>query len=452
MEKETSFAKALLVLGINVVTLMLGVVVLGLEPHVPILINIGIVLLFGRKLKITWDELIAGMYKTLAESVGVLLTVLMVGVVVGTWTMCGTVPTVIYYGLLIFSPKWFLLSILLLCFAMAFVTGSSWTTAGTIGVAFMGVGISLGIPAGITAGCIISGALCGDLQSPLGAATNLTASVSKADLYETLKSLALITIPTIIMCGIFFTFIGFEYGDIGADTKQVTEIMQGIMSEFYISPVMLIPIAVLFSMILLKIPTVPTLITASVSGIFLSAILQGNSLKLSFMSMYSGYLSDTGIELLDKLLTRGGLMSMSSTVLLIIFALALAGCLERTKVMIAVVEKISSILKQRFSLIVTSYAISTILGFFSADCHMAIVLSSNAMQEKYDEIGIKRTVLARTVHDGATGLAPLIPWTTAGVYMSSTLGASVGEYLPYFALGYIMTVVTLLSAFTGRGL
>lgn len=448
-ERNASFLMALSVLIINILVLLVGVVVLKLEPHVPILINIGIVLLFGLFLHIPWPELIAGMHKTVAESVGVLLTVLMVGVVVGTWTMCGTVPAVIYYGLMIFSPQWFLISILVLCFIMAFVTGSSWTTAGTIGVAFMGVGISLGIPAGITAGCIISGALCGDLQSPLGAATNLTASISKVDLYETLHSLVYITIPTIIGCGVIFTILGFKYSEAAADTTQVAEIMNGLNETFNLGPILLLPVVVLLAMIFMKIPTVPTLITASLCGVALSVICQGNSLAASLTSMYSGYVSNTGVELLDKLLTRGGLMAMASTVLLIIFALALAGCLERTKVMIAVIEKISGILRKRFSVITVSYVMSTVLGFFSADCHMAIVLTSNALREKFDQLGIHRCVLARTIHDGATGLAPLVPWTTAGVYLSATLGVSVGEYIPYFMLGYVMTVVTLFYGATG---
>lgn len=442
---------ALSVLLVNILVLLTGVVFLKLEPHVPILINIGIVLCFGIFRRISWTELIAGMHKAVADSVGVFLTILMVGVVVGTWTMCGTVPVVIYYGLMFFSPQWFLISIMILCFIMAFVTGSSWTTAGTIGVAFMGVGISLGIPAGLTAGCIISGAMCGDKQSPLGAATNLTAAISKVDLYETLHSLVYVTIPSIVGCGIIFTVLGFRYSKVTADTTQVEEIMNGLASTFHLSPVLILPIIVLLILIFLKIPTVPTLITASLCGVLLSVLYQGNSLGDSLGSMYYGYVSDSGIDLLDRLLTRGGLMAMASTILLIILALALAGCLERTSIMSTVIAKISGILQKRFSVIMTSYIMSTVLGFFSADCHMAIVLTSNAMGERFDKLGIHKCVLARTVHDGATGLAPLVPWTTAGVYFSATLGVTVAEYVPFYMLALTMTAATLFFAATGLG-
>lgn len=442
---------ALGVLMVNIFVLLAGVVFLKLEPHVPILVNIGIVLCFGILRGIPWEELIAGMHKTVADSVGVFLTILMVGVVVGTWTMCGTVPVVIYYGLLLFSPQWFLISIMVLCFVMAFVTGSSWTTAGTIGVAFMGVGISLGIPVGLTAGCIISGAMCGDKQSPLGAATNLTAAISKVDLYETLHSLAYVTVPSIVGCGIIYTVLGFRYSKVSADTSQVTEIMEGLAETFRLSPVLILPIILLLVLIFLKIPTVPTLITAALCGVVLSVIYQGNSLSASLASMYSGYVSHTGIELLDTLLTRGGLMAMASTILLIILALALAGCLERTEIMSSVVSKISGILQKRFSVITASYIMSTVLGFFSADCHMAIVLTSNAMGSRFDRLGIHKCVLARTVHDGATGLAPLVPWTTAGVYFSATLGVVTAEYVPFYMLALTMTAATLLFAATGLG-
>ena len=440
---------AFCVLLVNILVLLAGVVFLNLEPHVPILVNIGIVLCFGIFLHIPWQELIGGMHKAVADSVGVFLTILMVGVVVGAWTMCGTVPVVIYYGLMIFSPKWFLVSIMVLCFIMAFVTGSSWTTAGTIGVAFMGVGISLGIPVGITAGCIISGAMCGDKPSPLGAATNLTAAISQVDLYETLHSLVYVTVPSLAGCGIVFTILGYRYSKATANTTQVEDIMKGLADSFDLSPVLLLPVIVLLVLIFLKIPTVPTLIAASLCGVALSVIWQGNPLSESLSSMYSGYVSDTGVELLDTLLTRGGLMAMASTILLIILALALAGCLERTGVMSSVIAKISGHLQKRDSVIAASYLMSTALGFFAADCHMAIVLTSNAMKDRFDQLGIHRCVLARTVHDGATGLSPLVPWGTAGVYFSATLGVSVAVYAPFYMLAFTMTAATLFFAATG---
>lgn len=447
--RNNTFSMAFCVLLVNILVLLVGVVFLNLEPHVPILVNIGIVLCFGIFLHIPWQELIGGMHKAVADSVGVFLTILMVGVVVGAWTMCGTVPVVIYYGLMIFSPKWFLVSIMALCFIMAFVTGSSWTTAGTIGVAFMGVGISLGIPAGIIAGCIISGATCGDMQSPLGATSNLSAAISRVDLYETLHSLVYVTIPSLVGCGIIFAILGHRYSKATADTTQVEEIMRGLASSFNLSPVLLLPVIVLLVLIFLKIPTVPTLIAASLCGVALSVIWQGNPLSESLSSMYSGYVSDTGVELLDTLLTRGGLMAMASTILLIILALALAGCLERTGVMGSVIAKISGLLRKRFSVIAVSYLMSIVLGFFSADIHMAIVLTSNAMKDRFDQLGIHRCVLARTVNDGATGFSPLVPWGIAGVYFSATLGVSVEAYAPFYMLAFTMTAATLFFAATG---
>lgn len=235
----------------------------------------------------------------------------------------------------------------------------------------------------------------------------------------------------------------------GADTSQVNAIMNGLDQAFALSPILLLPIIVLLVLILLKVPTVPTLIIASLCGVALSIFQQGNSLSDSFTSMYSGYVSNTGIELLDTLLTRGGLMAMSSTILLIILALALAGCLERTNVMNALISSIGKFLHKRFSLITASYLISGILGCFSADCHMAIVLTSNAMGDRFDELGIHKCVLARTVHDSATGLSPLVPWSTAGVYFSATLGVSVASFAPFYMLAFTMTVATLFFAATG---
>ena len=451
MKKQMTFPAALAILIAAIAILLVGIIVLGLDPHIPILINLALIFCVGRYMGVDWSDMIASMMKSLGDNISGVMVIMMVGVVVGSFMTCGTVPLVIYYGLKVMSAKWFLLWAVLICFVVALLTGSSFTAASTVGVAFMGVGISLGIPPAVVAGAIISGALTGDKHSPLSAITNLSSSLSDVTVYDTEKSLRYTTIPTLILVIAGFTALGFRYSSAMADTTQVQEIMAGLEGHYNLSPLAVIPLAFLLLLIILKVPAFPALILSSLVGTVFSVLLQHVSLVECFDYMKSGYVAETGVDILDQLLSRGGLFSMVSVVTLIMLGLCLAGGLSKLSIMEVVTEKVSSRMNSRFSVMIGTFVISFLLTCMSGDCHVASVLTANSMKKSFQRLGIDTVVMSRCMVDGSCAMFGIIPWCIGGLFFAGALGVTVAEFTPYYFIGVGTVLFTLISALTGIG-
>ena len=294
-EREGTFGSSVLVLALAIAVLLTGVVGFKLDPHIPLLFSSSIILLYGVWLRVPWKDMRDSIIKSISESIEAILIICLIGMTVGSWISSGTVPMVIYYGLKIFSPQFFLISVLVLCSIMSIMTGSSWTTIGTISVAFMGVGYGLGIPMGITAGAIICGAFFGDKQSPLSDSTNFAAAVAKTDLYDHVRSMIYTTGPAWLVSAVFFLFVGFSYSGGTADASQVDVITEGLAGAFNLNPVLLIPPVLLVVLIIKKFPAIPTMIIAAMMGMVLTVTVQGASLPDALRYMHSGFVGDTGV-------------------------------------------------------------------------------------------------------------------------------------------------------------
>ena len=438
-----------LLLAIGV--LIYGVLVLKQNPHIPLVFSTVIIMLYGVMNGNTWQEMRAGMIESISESIEAILIICLIGVTIGTWMAGGTVPAIIYYGFQIFSPRFFLVSVVVLCSVMSFVTGSSWTTIGTIGVAFVGISAGLGIPAGMTAGAILCGAYFGDKQSPLSDSTNFAAAVAKTDLYEHTRSMLYTTGPAYLMSLVIFLILGVKYGGKKADISQIQTITAGLKEGFYIGPALLLPLLVLLILIIRRFPAIPTMMIASALGLICTVIVQGENVEDGLHYMYSGYAGTTGIEAVDTLLTRGGLTSMTGTVTLMLMSLSLAGVMRSTGIMNAVLEKTGRLTENSIGLIVVTWALTFLLSFFAADPYLAMILPANILGARYDALGIRRSVMSRTLEDGGTVVCPMVPWGTNGIYCSETLGLLVGSYVPYYFLGMLTPVVMLFCAVTGIG-
>lgn len=448
-ERPGSFGGSLLALALAIAVLLTGVVGFQLDPHIPLLFSCAVILLYGVWLRVPWKDMRDSIVKSISESIEAILIICLIGMTVGSWISSGTVPMVIYYGLKIFSPQFFLISVLVLCSVMSIMTGSSWTTVGTIGVAFMGVGYGLGIPAGLTAGAILCGAFFGDKQSPLSDSTNFAAAVAKTDLYAHVRSMICTTGPAWLVSAVFFLIAGFSYTGGAADQSQVALITQGLADAFRLHPVLLIPPVLLVVLIVKKFPAIPTMIIAAVMGMVLTVAVQGAGPAEALRYMHTGFVGQTGVAAVDQLLTRGGLNSMTGTITLMLLSLTLAGALERTGVMHRLMEKAGAVTNRRFGLIATTLVSAFCLSYFAADPYLAMLLPANALGEKYDRQGIDRRVLSRTLEDGGTVVCPMVPWGTSGIYCAATLGIPVLQYLPYYVMGFATPVFALLWAATG---
>ena len=451
-EREGTFGSSVLVLALAIAVLLTGVVGFKLDPHIPLLFSSSIILLYGVWLRAPWKDMRDSIIKSISESIEAILIICLIGMTVGSWISSGTVPMVIYYGLKIFSPQFFLISVLVLCSIMSIMTGSSWTTIGTIGVAFMGIGMGLGIPAPIVAGAVVCGSFFGDTQSPMSDGCNFATAISGAGLYNGVRGMIISNVPALLISIVAYVFIGMNYSHVSADSASgIAETLAGLEGAFNLTPAVLLPAALLIFLIVIKFPAVPTMIAAAFAGTLCAVLFQGEGLGAALGYMMKGYVGDTGVADVDKIVTRGGLSAMMSTVAIVILSMWMAGVLQRTGIMHAILAKIARIIRKPAGLVTTTTVMTYLFSYFAADPYLAMMLPSKAFAEAYDEMGYDRSVLCRSV-SSAVFFAPMVPWGSGGLYVAATLGVAVLDYLPYYFVGFLAPIITILCAFTGWGM
>lgn len=440
------------VLIVSFATCLIGIVGFNVDPHIPLVISTGICVIYAFYLGRPWEIIEKGIFDSIKSALLPMLIILFIGMVVGGWIACGTVPYLIYWGLKLLSPQWFLLSSVIMCSIMSMSIGSSWTTLGTLGVALMGVGQGLGIPAPMTAGAVASGAFYGDKQSPLSDTTNFAPAVSGTTLYEHVRSMLYTTTPTMVISCIIFTFLGFKYGSGEFDTANINVILTTLEKNFTLNIFMILPLILLVIMILKKVPALLAMGIAALIGLIFAMIFQGDSLGQAIGYLHYGYKGSTGVDVVDKLLTRGGLHSMLWTISLMFISLAMAGVLQVTGALLVILEKCVLLIKTRFGLVTTTLWSGFFLNYFAADIYLAMLLPAKVFGPAFDEKNLDRKVLSRTIEDAGTIVAPLVPWGTGGVYTAATLGISTLSYAPFYLLGILNPFVSMTCAAIGFGM
>lgn len=451
-EKKAEFLPSLLVMVAAILVLVGGILVLKLDPHIPLIMCTFVLVFYGLYLGISWSDMMSSAVKSISECIEAIIIMMSIGMVVGAWIAGGTVPFIIYWGLKIFSPQWLLPFTVVLCALMSTLIGSSWTTAGTIGVAFMGIGMGLGIPAPIVAGAVVCGSFFGDTQSPMSDGCNFATAISGAGLYNGVRGMIISNVPALLISIVAYVFIGMNYSHVSADSASgIAETLAGLEGAFNLTPAVLLPAALLIFLIVIKFPAVPTMIAAAFAGTLCAVLFQGEGLGAALGYMMKGYVGDTGVADVDKIVTRGGLSAMMSTVAIVILSMWMAGVLQRTGIMHAILAKIARIIRKPAGLVTTTTVMTYLFSYFAADPYLAMMLPSKAFAEAYDVMGYDRSVLCRSV-SSAVFFAPMVPWGSGGLYVAATLGVAVLDYLPYYFVGFLAPIITILCAFTGWGM
>lgn len=429
--------------------LIIGIFVMRTDIHILLLIALGFTFIVANYLKYTFDEILDGMAKSIGQAMPAMMIFVMIGVIISSWIISGTVPGIIYYGLQIIRPGIFLPIGLLLCSLTSLAIGTSWGTAGTVGVALMGMGQSLGIPAPITAGMVLSGAYFGDKMSPVSDTTNLSATAATADLYEHIKTMAYATVPSYILSLGIFTMLGLRYANNVDTSGNIDMIVQTLGEHMNMSPIIFLPMIVLFTLNIKKIPAIPAMMFGSIVAIIIAVYIQKTPISEALIALNYGYVGDTGVEVVDKLLTRGGIQSMMWTFSLAFIAISLGGVLQKVGFLSTLVKGVISRI-DRTGLIATVVIFTTTL--FCAllgEVYLAIILSGNLFVEEFKEKGIKVSMLSRFLEEGGTLTQIFVPWTTGAAFMAATLGVSTLEYAPYALLNYINPIVSIVLSFMG---
>lgn len=450
--RRPTFVEAIIPVILVATFILYGTVVLKVSPHIPMFLALIVCILFAFYLKYPWSEIEKAINQGIFIGLLPMLIMILIGMVIGSWIACGTVPYIIHLGLQIISPKWFLFTSLITCSVMSFFIGSSWTTAGTVGVALMGIGYGLGIPPAMTAGAVISGAMFGDKQSPLSETTNFAPAVAETTLFEHIHSMLYSTAPAYIITAIIFIILGFNFGGETLDNGKIELIANTLQNSFYFSPILLIPPVILIIIVVKKVPAILGMGIAVLLGFIFSIIFQGIGLIDIFNYMHYGYIGQTGVEVVDALITKGGLNSMMWTISLMFLSLPMGGLLEKTGTLEAILNKLSNMVKSTLGLVTTTLISVLVLNFVTADSYLPMLLAGRTFKPAFDKLKIHHKVLSRSLEDTGTLGSAMVPWAMNGVFMASTLGVSTFSYLPYYFLGILTPFVSVILAATGIGI
>ncbi|HCX62586.1 Na+/H+ antiporter NhaC [Sedimentibacter hydroxybenzoicus DSM 7310] len=452
MEKERSkmtFGMASLCLGLIVAVMMIGILVYKIKLPTLLFLCWLLVVPFAKKIGIPYSELQDGGFEMIRKGFEAVVIILAVGALTGAWIASGTVPGLIYLGLKIMSPTFFLITALFLCSIVSLATGTSWGTLATAGLACMGIGEGLGIPAGMTAGAVVCGAFFGDKMSPLSDTTNMCPAVAGTDVITHIKHMVYTTGPTYVLSAIIFLVFGFKYGSGSADMGSVQGLMDAISGIFKVGFVVYIPAIVVITLLIMRQSPVTSILIGAVLGVIVAALYQGQTLNYSAATLYTGFSGEFGNEFLNNLLNRGGIISMQELATIMIAGLGLGGMLRVSGVLPAIVTKLTEYIKSVGVLVVNTIVIC-ILGL-SVGGSMAFthVMAGTLMSPLFREFKLKPENLSRVLEDAGTLVAPLIPWGGSGVYTATMLQVPTVVYAPYCFVNYLTPIVSIIYGFTG---
>ncbi|WP_049921235.1 arginine/ornithine antiporter ArcD [Halopiger djelfimassiliensis] len=449
-ERRPSFRLAFVPVLAVVLFLGIGSAVLGLDPHVPLLWSIIFTGAFGRYLGYEWTDLYDGIANGLLMGTQALLIIFTIYALIATWVDAGTIPAMMYYGLELLTPATFLPAAAVLAAIVAFAIGSSWTTVGTLGVAFVGIGTGLGISGPMTVGAVISGAYAGDKQSPLSDTTNLAAGVTNTPLYDHIHRMRTGTAISFGLAVLGFAALGLRAsGAVPAD--RVAEIQTALAGTYDVSLLVFLPLLVTFGLALRGYPALPTLVIGAFAGVLTSMLVQGTGFVPAWEVFMNGTGPETGSELVNELLNTGGLTGSAWTITVVVAALSLGGLLERIGVLAVLAHHFSRGLGTSRSLIAGTGISAILINALTAQQYMSIVLPGMTLRNLYEEFGLDSDELSRAVEAAGTPTGALFPWHAGAVFMTGATGVPTLEYAPFYLFGILSPLVLFAMALTGRG-
>ncbi len=452
-KREATLLEALIPVLVTIAILMYTVLpVFGVNGEVHIPLILGALTAAGMamwRLGYTWADIEQGIISSISGTMQAILILAIIGMIIGTWILGGIVPTLIYFGLQILTPAMFLVAACLLCCVVSLATGSSWTTAGTVGIALMGVAAGLGVPAPMAAGAIISGAYFGDKMSPLSDTTNLAPAMAGATLFDHVRHMVYTTGTSLAIALIGFGILGAGFAGKALDVAGINAILDLMRNNFNLNPLLLLVPIIVIVMVAKRVPAIPGLFIGTLLGGLAAMIFQGASFAGVMDAMQNGVVSETGNEILDTLLTRGGYQSMMWTISLILAALTFGGVLEKTGMLESIGKVILKYAKSTGSLVTATVLTSIITNIMAGDQYLSLVLPGKMYKDEYHKRGLAPRNLSRCLEDAGTLTSPLVPWNTCGATMQTYLGVPTIEYLPYCFLNLVNPLVSIFFGFTG---
>lgn len=436
-----------------IVIMALGIIVFKVDPHVPMFVGVISAALMALRLGYKWDEIESFMISGVSRAMGSIMILIVIGILIGVWIVSGVVPTMIYYGLKLISPKIFLVAALLICSITSLATGTSWGTMGTMGLALMGISQGLGIPLPATAGAVISGAYFGDKMSPLSDTTNLAPAMAGSNVFSHIRFMIFPTSIAYLISVVFFGALSLHYSNGLGDSsiEAVGIISKGLSSNFNLNPILLLPPIVVILAVVKKAPALPGIVI----GIFLAAILgmiiQGDNCSLGDVLNcgMNGFASNTGVKSIDKLLSTGGITNMLFSVSLTIISMMFGGIMEETKQLDVIVSRLLNHIKRDGSLIALTEVTCLASNVTMPEQYISIVVPGRMYEKAYRERGLSSATLSSALENSGTVTSALVPWNTCGTFIKTTLQVSTFQYLPFAIFNYLMPIINIVLAYMG---
>ena len=443
--------EALLVLGLLIAVLAVGIIVYGVDTHIPMFVGTIAAALMALRLGYEWKavekSMLDGIYKALQS----IIILAIIGILTGVWLDAGVVPTMIYYGLKVLSPQIFFVGALLICSITALATGTSWGTMGTMGVALMGIGYGLGMNPAITAGAIISGAYFGDKMSPLSDTNNLAPAMSGTDVMTHVKFMLPSTIVTYVASVVFFLVMGLmQYQGGEADMSSVETLSAALKDMFNINPLLLLPPLVVIVAVALKMPAIPGIVLGIITGAVVGMVFQPEcTLGSLFSCGMNGFSCETGIYEIDELLNSGGLMNMMFSISMTIIAMMFGGIMEDTHQLEVIVNQLKRMVKSPAGLVTLTEATCVVSNATMPEQYISIVVPGRMYADEYRKMDLHPATLSNALESAGTVTSALIPWNTCGVFILGTLNIGVAQYAPFAIFNWLMPLMTIAMAFLG---
>ncbi len=436
-----------------IIVMAVGIIIFKADPHVPMFIGVIAASLMALRLGYKWDEIESFMVNGISRAMGSIMILIVIGILIGVWIVSGVVPTMIYYGLKLISPKIFLVAALLICSITSLATGTSWGTMGTMGLALMGISQGLGIPLAATAGAVISGAYFGDKMSPLSDTTNLAPAMAGTNVFSHIRFMIFPTTITYVISILFFGALSLHYSsNIGSSSiDSVKIISSGLSSNFNLNPLLLLPPIVVILAVVKKAPALPGIVIGIILAAVLGLIFQGDNCSLGDILNcgMNGFTSNTGVKSIDKLLSTGGIMNMLFSVSLTIISMMFGGIMEETKQLDVIVYRILKHIKSDGGLVTLTEVTCLASNVTMPEQYISIVVPGRMYEKAYKERGLSSATLSSALENSGTVTSALVPWNTCGTFIKTTLQVSTLQYLPFAIFNYLMPIVNIILAYAG---
>jgi NhaC family Na+:H+ antiporter len=446
--RRPPFGVALVPLVAMALLLGVGYGVYKIKAQVLLVAAASLTAVLGLVLGFKWKDMERGIVESIHKAMPAILIMLSVGILVGSWMASGTIPMVIYYGLKLISPQFFLPTACLVSSVVAIASGTSWGTIGTIGVAFIGIAMGLGIPLGPAAGAVVAGAYFGDKMSPLSDIPNLATVISGSNLFDHIRHMLPSAVPAWLAGLAIYFFVGLGYGTSAARSETLDLILTTLRANFRFSLLLLLPMAVIFYFAAAKKPTIPAMVLSSLVAAALAVAIQRIPLTEVATAMNSGLPARTGVEVVDRLLAKGGMMSMMETQLIAFTAFAFGGIMQTTGCLAVILDKVMRFTRHVWSLVLTTVGAAILSAMITGSSYLSMILPADLLAPIYKRKGLAAKNLSRIIEESGGIIVPLIPWSMAGVYITGTLGVPTFSYLPWAFMNYLSVGLLVLFGFT----